>query len=266
MSMTVAAVVGILVSTTAHAQAWLNLEQAMERGRSRAPQVIESEASLRVARTAEIGARLPILGNPHLEILAGQQRLAALEVDSKLYLPWEISGQRTARIGEAERLVSWRRLADSEARARAVGEVVGAWGIVVTASARVEQAARAEQEARKEAQWVHARYQSGAATLIEDNFAQAETSRWAQARAEAEVLQHYARGRLAVLTSMPMLGLPPSPQDASVPRVRFRQAGSESGADSSSVPGRSRILVGGDGACNQRAQSTCQFDFIGWTR
>lgn len=214
--------VSMLTVLPARAQekAWLTLEQAMERARAYAPTVVESEGAVRVAQTAEVGARLPSIGNPYLEVTTGRQRLAQLEVEGKLYLPWEVNGQRSARISEAGNLVRWRKLTDRDARARVTGEAVSAWGAVVVAAARVEQAIKAEQEARKEAQWVASRHEMNAATLVERNFAQSETVRWAQSRAEAQLQLHYAQARLAQLTAVPAIGQPASSETATLPQMK----------------------------------------------
>jgi hypothetical protein len=91
------------------------------------------------------GARVLPLGNPQLEVTAGQQRTAQLEIDAKLYLPVELAGQRGTRIAEVDRLVDFRALATAESRARLTGEVISAWGVAVVSAARVletRQAAR----------------------------------------------------------------------------------------------------------------------------
>lgn len=210
----------VLWNVSAWAQTFPTLEQAIERARTHAPQVVESEGVLRVARTAEVGARLPPFGNPYLEVTTGRQRHAQVEFEGKLYLPWEITGQRSARIEEAGQLVNWRGYSDREARARVTGEAVAAWGMVVVAAARVEQAGRAEQEARKEAEWVASRHEMNAATLVERNFAQSETVRWAQARAQEQLQLQMALARLAYLTATPSLGLPTSSDGVAGPVLR----------------------------------------------
>ncbi|MEI7892293.1 MAG: TolC family protein [Myxococcales bacterium] len=210
----------LLVAVPCRAEVWLELDQAMARARSVAPAVVEAETAVQVARAAEVGARLPPFGNPSVEVFTGQQRHAELEVDAKLYLPWEVAGQRSARMAEASQWVSWRKLGERESKARVVGEVVVAWGMVVISAAKVEQSLQAEQEAEKEAQWVSARYEQSASTLVDKSFAQSETMRWAQTRAEAQTQLQMAQFRLAYLMATPTTGLPRARDQLVLPEMR----------------------------------------------
>lgn len=198
----------------------LSLEAALERARKYAPMAVESDGQLAVARTSELWARVLPIGNPQIELIAGRQRFAETEIDAKLYLPLEVSGQRSARLSEAERLIGWRGLASEEMRARLTGEVTAAWGTAVVSVARVALLREIAEEAQREADWVKERQVLGAATIAERSFAEAEIARWFQSGAEADVELGQTQTRLAQLVALPEITLP-DPGKAQAPTFRF---------------------------------------------
>jgi cobalt-zinc-cadmium efflux system outer membrane protein len=185
-----------------------SLGEAIALASKRAPLAVEAAGQSAVARASMFGARVLPIGNPQAELVAGQQRTAQLEVDAKLYLPLEVSGQRSARIAETDRQIVWRELAADEARARVSGEVTEAWGMAVVSAGRIEQARLAAEEARREAEWVAARRELGAATVADVSLADAEVARWEQVGAEAGVALGQATARLAQLVRLPEVELP----------------------------------------------------------
>lgn len=193
---------------TALAEPVASLEEALERAQKHAPASIEADGQLAVARTSELWARVLPIGNPQVELVAGRQRFAELELDAKLYLPLEVNGQRSARIAESDRLVGWRGLARDESLARLTGDVSSAWGMALVSAARVRQARLAAEDARREVEWTAARQSLGAATAAERSFAEAEVARWFQIGAEADVGLGQALTRLAQLVVLPTVELP----------------------------------------------------------
>jgi outer membrane protein, heavy metal efflux system len=210
----------VLVGAAARAEPLPSLDAAVARARKYAPMVIDAEGQVAVARAAMLGARVLPLGNPQIELLAGQQRTAQLELDAKLYLPVEITGQRAARIAEADRLVDFRTFATAESRARLTGEVTAAWGMAMVSTARVLETRLAAEEAQREVDWVAARQSMGAATVAERSFAEAEIARWFQLGAEAQIALGQAHTRLAQLVALPEVELP-APGNGQAPSLRF---------------------------------------------
>lgn len=197
-----------------------SLEDALRRARQRAPASIEADGQLAVARTSNLWARVLPLGNPQIELTGGRQRFAELELDAKMYLPVEVSGQRGARIAEAERLVGWRGNVRDEMLARITGEVSSAWGMALVSAARVTLSREIAEAAQREVEWVASRQSLGAATIAERSFAEAEVARWFQVGAEADVGLGQAQTRLAELLVLPSVELP-SPGPLPSPVFRF---------------------------------------------
>lgn len=203
-----------------HAEPLSSLGEAIALASKHATVAVEAAGQSTVARASMLGAKLLPLGNPQVEVTAGQQRTARAELDAKLYLPLEVSGQRSARIAEVDHLVAWRDLAAAEARARVSGEVTEAWGIAVVSAARIEQARQAAEDARREAEWVTARQGLGAATVADVSLAEAEVARWEQVGAESAVSLGQATARLAQLVRLPEVELPPT-KAVDPPALRF---------------------------------------------
>lgn len=197
-----------------------SLGEAIALASKHATVAVEAAGQSTVARASMLGAKVLPLGNPQVEVTAGQQRTARAELDAKLYLPLEVSGQRSARIAEVDHLVAWRDLAAAEARARVSGEVTEAWGIAVVSAARIEQARQAAEEARRESEWVTARQGLGAATVADVSLAEAEVARWEQVGAESVVSLGQATARLAQLVRLPEVELPPT-KAVDPPVLRF---------------------------------------------
>jgi outer membrane protein, heavy metal efflux system len=198
----------VLVGPSSRAEPLSSLSQAIALASKHAPLAIEASGQAAVARASMSGARVLPIGNPQLELVAGQQRTAQAELDAKLYLPLEVSGQRSARIEEVDRLVAWREIAADEVRARVSGDVTAAWGMAVVSAARIEQSRLAAEDARREFEWVSARQALGAATIADVSLADAEVARWEQVGAEAAVSLRQATARLAQLVRLPDVELP----------------------------------------------------------
>jgi cobalt-zinc-cadmium efflux system outer membrane protein len=104
-------------------------------------------------------------------------RTGQLSVTGTLYLPVEVSGQRSRRIGEAQEYVAFNEANVGEARALAAGDTVRAYGSVVVAAERVQLLMDVTEAARLEAAAYAARARAGDATLRDAKLAEVEAGR-----------------------------------------------------------------------------------------
>lgn len=188
----------------------LTFDRAVKLARERAVEVVEASGSLRAAGGELIGAKRMPLGNPYLEVQfdrgTQQKELQALGF---LYFPLEIFGQRGARIDEAERLITWRKLSLHGAQVAATGQVVQSWGDATTALAELEQARSGESTAAREAEYYRQRLEAADTTVYERSLAEAELARWHQIRVEAELSLIRARAELSQLVGLRTVEPPP---------------------------------------------------------
>jgi outer membrane protein TolC len=191
------------------------------RARERALDVVDARAEVGVAAAARKGASVPGIDNPYLEtfvngpVAQGSQ----VEMQTNLWLPIEVSGQRSARLGAADALQQWRAQGVIDAQGRATALAVTAYGNALVAAARLAEAQEGERDARKELEWFVARAAAGDATAVDRNLAEAEVARWVQAGAEASMDLVGAREQLAALTDRADIAAPPSGSPADPPPV-----------------------------------------------
>jgi len=200
------------------------LERTIEMARERALVVSDARGDLGVAKAQMAGARVSALGNPYVDFQA-EQGLARnptqeLQAIAYVYFPVDLTGQRGARIEEADRLVKWREVGVSDARGIASGEAVAVYGEIILGAARIAQATSGEQTARDEAKYFAGRLEAKDTTVYEKSLADAEVARWIQSRAEAELRFSSARARFTQLTGASDLGTPPSEGTVTPPRLR----------------------------------------------
>jgi cobalt-zinc-cadmium efflux system outer membrane protein len=197
------------------------LPDVIAHARENAPAVVEASGSIATARAHGVGASVSSFGNPYLEVVADHgQYTKDVQVLGQLFLPVDMHGQRSARIGEADHLLAWRQLGRAEAQGRAMAEAVAAYGDALVWSANVANALSQESEARTEAHWFAARAAARDATAVEVSLAEAEVSRYVQARAEAQLRLNDARARLVALTGLDLDASPPAGQRPEPPALR----------------------------------------------
>jgi hypothetical protein len=111
----------------------------MSMAREQAPSVALARAEIGVGRAGYAGARLSPLANPYLEMIAqrGSMGTKDVAIQTQLFVPVEISGQRSRRIAETDALVAWQEANLGVSRAGASGEAVRAYGSAVVAAGRV---------------------------------------------------------------------------------------------------------------------------------
>jgi outer membrane protein, heavy metal efflux system len=194
--------------------------------RTRGPEATMTKASIGVAKSYKVGAGVSSLYNPTLEIFAdrGKYTEGGAQVIANLYLPVEISGQRSKRLDEADAFLAWKGAEADRGAATAIGEAVDAYGEMLVQSARLREAVIGEKTADEEAKYVEARLAAGDATALDTAIARGEVARWLQTRSEVEVALALARGRLASAIGAPTVDLPGPKQTADLPALRFATA------------------------------------------
>jgi cobalt-zinc-cadmium efflux system outer membrane protein len=196
----------------AHPAGAPTLARVMALARDHAPLVAAAREDVAVGRAEQVGARLPPLGNPYLEVTVNRGGLGAtrdLAVSGTLLLPVEISGQRGRRLAEADALVALREADLETARAGAVGEAVRAYGAAAVAGARVRTWERLVGVARDEAEIYAARLGARDATEQDATLARVEQARNSVVLAEARADLIRALADLYRLTGA-RFGEPPS--------------------------------------------------------
>jgi cobalt-zinc-cadmium efflux system outer membrane protein len=213
-------------SRMAHAQRaeFPTLERAIEMARARAIVVADAQGELGVARAQMAGARASALGNPYVDIQIdkGLNQTPELQVQALAYayFPVDLTGQRGARIEEADKLIKWREIGLNDARGIASGEAVASYGELIIGSARISEAKNGEQVARDEAKYFAGRLEAKDTTVYEKALADAEIARWVQSRAEAQLRFSQAHARFAQVTGGTYIDNPPPAISVAPPQLR----------------------------------------------
>lgn len=218
---------GTLVTFARPAQAqraeFPTLERAIEMARARAIVVADAQGELGVARAQMAGARQSALGNPYIDVQIDKglnHPELQLQALAYAYFPVDLTGQRGARIEEADKLIKWREVGVNDARGMASGEAVASYGEIVIGSARIIEATNGEQIARDEAKYFAGRLEAKDTTVYEKALADAEVARWVQSRAEARLRFSQARARFAQVTGGSDIDDPPPSVSVVPPRLR----------------------------------------------
>jgi cobalt-zinc-cadmium efflux system outer membrane protein len=201
------------------------LARVIALARERAPLVAAARADVAAGRAEQVGARLPPLGNPYLEVTVNRGGMGAtrdVAVNGTLLVPVEVSGQRGRRIAEADALVVLREADLETARAGAVGEAVRAHGAAAVAGARVRTWERLVAVARAEAEIYAARLTARDTTEQDARLARVELARnsvvLAEARADViRTLSDLSRLTGAHFAEPPKGAEPPEPSRPTAP-------------------------------------------------
>lgn len=186
-------------SGVARAELW-PLPEAVRLARGHAPAAVDAGGALRSAEALGAGARVSSFGNPYLEVLGDRgAHTRDVRLTSLLYVPVEVTGQRGARIDEWSRMVELTRARSVDVGARVAAATVEAYGGVLVANARLNEATRAAGEAEAEVRAFRERTRQGDATAYETSVVEAEAARWTQARFAAEAALARATASLAEL-------------------------------------------------------------------
>jgi outer membrane protein, heavy metal efflux system len=204
-----------------------SLSKVVELARDRAPAVLSGRAAVNVSSSALVGARLNPLGNPYLEVFAdrgGQNATRDIAIQSNLWLPVDLSGQREKREAEARALVQWTGAELDATRAAAAADAVRAYGQLVVAGARIQTIEDLSRVAVEEASYYEQRLEKGDATLADTTLAELERAKYAVSLAEARADRTRALAALSLATgttySTPPSGSldPPAPKVAAAPK------------------------------------------------
>lgn len=220
-----ASAVAVTSARSAHAQRieFPTLERSIEMARQRAIVVADAQGELGVARAQMAGARVSAIGNPYIDIQIDKGLDPAglpVQALAYAYFPIDLTGQRGARIEEADKLIKWRELGVSDARGIASGEAVSSYGEMLVGFARITEATNGEQTARDEAKYFAGRLEAKDTTVYEKALADAEVARWVQSRAEAQLRFTQARTRYAQVTGAGETENPPANALVAPPRLR----------------------------------------------
>jgi outer membrane protein, heavy metal efflux system len=189
----------------------LSLEQVVALARAEAPNVALARAFVSIGRSAYAGARLSPIVNPSLEVFVdrGLTGTKDVTVQSNVWIPFEVSGQRELRVAEADALVALQEANLVDARAVAASDAVRAYGGVVVADARLRTLAGIVEVSRAEADVYRARLAAGDATAPDVTLAEVELARNSVALTESRADMIRALTELNRLTGL-RLGAAPS--------------------------------------------------------
>ncbi|MBL9112357.1 MAG: hypothetical protein JNM74_23930, partial [Myxococcales bacterium] len=133
------ALVALLAPETARAD-WLKLDDVVRLAKGQALSAVRAEGEVAVAEAGMRGAKLPIVGNPYLDLQVDRgSSTKDVQALGYLYLPLEVNGVRGARIDENRSLVAFKQGQREEAFALVTGEAVAAYGELAVAGARVSE-------------------------------------------------------------------------------------------------------------------------------
>lgn len=204
------------------------LEQALELATRTGPRARLREATIDVARSSRAGAGVPPIDNPYVEFFFDRSVRPGVTEDlnfmANLWLPVELGGHRSARLGEAEALIDWSEQRAEVSIAELSAAVVAAYGRSLVSAARREALAESLALAREEERLFAAKLSAGDTTALDAKLAEAE-----RARVEALAMQSQAElarsmAELAVLTgealAPPTLGARVSPPE---PRLAYAE-------------------------------------------
>ena len=223
----------MVLSASSARAAWPSLTEVWQRAKIAAPEVVRARSAVLVAQSAGAGARISSFHNPYLEIYvdrAVSQPATGVAVSGVLFLPFDINGQRSARIAEANALLSWQKLSQVEAESQVLGASVIAYGGAVVAAVRLAQAEIAERQAEAEVEYFRGRAAAGDATLVDRATAEAEVARYSQLRAEAGIALVRARQQVAMLTGVPEVEAPPPNVPTNPPALRATEISAQAQA------------------------------------
>jgi outer membrane protein, heavy metal efflux system len=200
------------------------LDRAIQLARARALVVNDAQGELGIAHAQMAGARASAFGNPYVDLQVEQglsrNPTQELQAIAYAYFPVDLTGQRGARIDEADKLIKWREIGVADARGIATGEVVSAYGELLIGAARIADAINGEQAARDEAKYFTGRLEAKDTTVYEKSLADAEVARWVQSRAEAQLRFSAARARFTQVTGVMNVDPPPAGTAVAAPALR----------------------------------------------
>src|SRR6478609_6767992 len=143
------------------------LRELVRLARERAPEVVLGRSALTASRSSYANARMAPLGNPMLEVKvqgATKDVIKDVNIESSLWLPVEVSGQKSKRGREADDFVELHEALLAQARAAACARTVRAYGALVVGASRFRVLTELANTAQSEAKYFAERMTIGDAT------------------------------------------------------------------------------------------------------
>jgi outer membrane protein, heavy metal efflux system len=204
-----------------------SLAEVLRLVRGRSPEVLLGNAGVAVAKSSMVGARLPGIGNPYVEVL-GRRSLPGVPtpvaLDATAWLPLEIFGQRATRIAEAEALVAFERQNLEVTTAFVAGAAVSAYGQAAVGKSRLGVLAELLEVAGSEAESYQARYGAGDVTLRDARLAELELARYSVFVEETKADVAMALSELSRLTGVDYASPPTRPRPPSISELSIDRA------------------------------------------
>lgn len=168
------------------------LSAVLEQTRKRAPLVRLSQAALAVSQTEFVNARRSSLRNPYFEVTGQRGTLGTTKdvaLSGTVWLPFEATGQRSARLTEAEAYQDIFEANVDIAEASALGQAFATYGATQVEAERIRVIEHMVELARRTSELYQSRLASGDTILRDATMAKVELAR-------NEVLLQDARARL----------------------------------------------------------------------
>lgn len=197
------------------------LRQVVEQAASRAPEVVRTNRTLAEGRAGYVGAGLPPIGNPYFEVITerdianSSHRQFAVGVSA--WLPFEVSGQRRARLASIDALVAWQGAAVRSARSLAMGRAVAAYGRLSTAQGRIEVLEQIVHAASDEVEIYAQRLQAGDTVARDAQLVRVEWGRSRLLLEEARATLPAITAELALLTGEDYVATSAAPLEPPIP-------------------------------------------------
>ncbi len=180
------------------------LPRVVAAARDLAPQVAIGRSVLHASRSALVGARLWPMLNPYLEVTASRtanRSNSETLVMGTAWLPFEVSGQRSRRIAQAEAYVGIHEVYVRQASAEASAAAIRAWGRALVAAGRIGTLSEIAKSAESEVKAFRVRRDVGDTTERDAQLAEVEFARYLMLIEEAKVAFDAALGEMRRLTS-----------------------------------------------------------------
>ncbi len=165
------------------------LRELVQLARERAPEVILGRSALTASRSSYANARLAPVGNPFLELKvqgATQDVVKDVNIEAALWLPVEISGQKSRRGREADDFVELHAALLEQARAAASARTVRAYGALVVGASRFRVLSELASGAESEARYFAERMAIGDATEQDASLSAVDAARHQMALSETK--------------------------------------------------------------------------------
>jgi outer membrane protein, heavy metal efflux system len=183
----------------------LTLEQALDRARQRAAQIVAARDRIEEARARMVGASLLLQENPVVSGAAGPRSSAlrnTTDFDVTISQGFELGGQRSARIEGAQAGIERETANNRNVTRTLLREVSLAFVRSLAAQERVRLTQSAHKLADDLRQSVERRYQAGDVPVLDVNLARNSAARAKAAAYAAESAHIAALGELRVLLAM----------------------------------------------------------------